>query len=113
MKSNYTQFIIIDSHSFPRGSFRNNSDDDIVILDYTPYQKITMNIIDMLKSQDVKAKILEGMIGSNSILDIFTLHLMYIPTILLETCEDIPNEHLDYVADIIVKSIIRTMYDKK
>lgn len=111
-KSNYTSFVIIDSHSFPRGSFKDKNKNDIVILDYTPYQKITKDIIDSLNSQNVKASLLEGMIGSNSILDIFTLHPMYIPTILLETCEDIEGEKLGYIADIIVKSIIYTMNDK-
>lgn len=102
---NYDDIIIIDCHSFPTNSdFGKNK--VVVILDYKPYQDITKKINYDLNNNNISCEILEGLIGKNSILDILTLHPMYIPTILLEVNEDLDKNTLNIISNYIVLSII-------
>lgn len=90
--------IIFDIHSFPREIYNNKKEsNDLYIIDYKPFQKITEKIIIYLREKMPKLKfdIKEGQIGINSILDILTLHPLYIPTILLEVCEDLNTTILE------------------
>jgi hypothetical protein len=78
----------------------------VVILDYEPYQKITEIISQTLNEKNIKTRLMEGAIGHNSILDVFTLHPIIIPTVLLEVREDLSLEKLNTIADIICNVVI-------
>jgi hypothetical protein len=97
--------LVLDIHSFPNKSFNNcfqlNSDCEIVLLDYTPYQEITKKIFETLKKNNINSKITEGKIGSNSILDVLTLHPCYVPTVLIEVNESLSTNRLNDIAKII------------
>lgn len=112
--SMYPNIILIDCHSFPSGGFgnndgmmefKNNGEHKVVILDYPPYQKITQGLIKELNKHDIKASLLEGAIGRNSILDVFTLHPIGIQTVLFEVREDLEKDKLDIIASIVEKTI--------
>ena len=98
--------IVVDSHSFPKHSFIDThlnagKDYDIVILDYKPYQDVTIKLIKHLQTNRVVCKITEGHIGSNSILDVLTLHPCYVPTILLEVNESLDTSKMQIIAKIV------------
>jgi hypothetical protein len=108
---NINNIIIIDCHSFPSGGFGNfssiNEEHKIVFIDYHPYQRIVTFLHFYLNKNNIKTSIFEGSIGNNSILDIFTLHPLYIPTILIEVREDINIKEIKKIASIISNGIIK------
>lgn len=83
-----------------------NNEHRVVILDYKPYQKITQLLIEKLNENKIKASLLEGAIGSNSILDIFSLHPIAIPTVLFEVREDLTKSDLDKIAEIVLQTVL-------
>ncbi len=100
-KLDYAKTIIIDCHSFYKNGFNEKSSTEVVILDYIPYQSLSMGLIDGLSN----AQILTGKIGSNSILDVFRLHPYQMTTILLEVREDLSHVRLHEIG-LKIKEII-------
>ena len=98
--------MIIDSHSFPDNTpgFGNY---DLVILDFEPNQLIVTEFVNFMRNYNIKIKIITAQIGSNSILDVFTLNPLYIPVILLEINEKYARDYktLALFASVIIKFI--------
>jgi len=105
------KIFIIDCHSFYLGGFGKYSDikleHEVVILDYKPYQQITESLTLELNNNGIKASLLDGQIGGNSILDVFTLHPILIQTVLLEIREDLSESRLNEIADIVSNVLLK------
>jgi hypothetical protein len=99
----HAKTIIIDCHSFYKGGLGGSIDNPLIILDYTPYQSINM----FLEKNINSIKILEGAIGRNSIMDVFTLHPSPIPVVLLETLETLDRKELDVLAQEFANALDR------
>lgn len=103
--------IIFDIHSFPHNTpgFGRR---DIAILDIYPFQGITIILNGYMNKNNIGSEILYAAAGSNTILDIFTLHPLYTPTILLEVNEIYLNDEdkLNKIADILVEFIKTSGY---
>jgi hypothetical protein len=96
--------IIFDIHSYPDHT-ENFGNNDIVILDNTPYQTITTELMFYLSDNGITISIYSASTGHNSILDVFTLHPLYIPVILLEINEKLNKDELNKVAKLIINFI--------
>ena len=110
----YGDNILFDIHSFP-DKYREFHGKDIIILDNYPYQKFAIMLNEYLNKNNINSKILEASTGNNAILDIFSLHPLYTPTILLEVNEKYLNNDvkLNQIADILIKFIKSYNYIKK
>ena len=115
LKNNHlNNLIIFDIHSFP-----NKTEDfqqkDIVLLDNFPYQKVTILLHKFLNENQFSCIILQAETGSNSILDVMTLHPIYIPTLLVEINEKfLKNEKtLNHIADSFIQFCLHYKKNKK
>lgn len=93
--------LILDIHSFPDNtpSFGKN---DVVLLDNVEYQSITIDLYNFIRNKNNNlVKVLPSLTGGNSILDVFTLHPIYIPTLLVEINEKYKDDYdkLSLIAD--------------
>lgn len=108
IKKKYDDIIVVDIHSFPNNteSFDSN---DVVLLDNFPYQQIVKDLKDELIKKEIVVDILPAGTGQNAILDVLTLHPLYIPTILTEINEkyiNSPNKLLS-IAKIISEFLVK------
>jgi len=92
--------IIFDIHSYPKET-KNFGDNDVVILDNLPYQTITKKLNTYLLKY-MTVDILTASTGHNSILDVFTLHPLYIPVVLLEINEKLNIDRLEKISTLLV-----------
>lgn len=95
-----TKTIIFDIHSFP-STTKDFGDYDVGILDIMPYQSIVKQLNTYLSNNNIKSNILQAAVGHNSILDVFTLHPLYIPVLLLEINEKLNEKELENISKII------------
>lgn len=99
----WEHIMIWDIHSFPNNtpSFHHR---DLNLLDNIPYQETTISLLDLLQTHQIKSSILTAKTGSNSILDVFTLHPLYIPTLLIEINEKFLSrtDKLNELADLLI-----------
>ena len=110
----WEHIMIWDIHSFPNQtpSFSNR---DLNLLDNVPYQKVTTFLLDQLRVNHITSSILTARTGSNSILDIFTLHPLYIPTLLIEINEKFLSrvDKLNQLADVLIDFLANLNYQLK
>lgn len=95
--NSHNDIIIIDSHSFPDRTEKKHL--DVYFLDYVPYQNITTQINNYLLKNNISTEIKTGAIGKNSIIDTFTLHPLYIKTLLIENNESSNTDKLNIIAE--------------
>lgn len=98
----YRKTILIDCHSFYKGGFKEDESIEVVILDYAPYQSLVYELINKIPNSER----MNGLIGSNSIMDIFRIHPHSIPVILLEVREDLSHQRLYKIANNIKDVLI-------
>lgn len=87
-KNSHPSILILDVHSFPNDTLEFKQH-DVILLDNLKYQKVVIDFALFLKKNNITCLILPAQTGQNSILDVLTLHPIYIPTILFELNEKI------------------------
>jgi len=110
-KNSYKNIIVLDIHSFPDNA-ENFDNNDIVILDNKPYQPIVIDLMKDLNKTNITHKLLSANTGMNSIIDVLSLHPLYIPTVLIEINEKHINDEkkLSEIANIISDFIKQYKY---
>ena len=82
---------ILNLHTFFENNFSdyNNPNTNIAILDNNPTQPLSLKILYFFKKKKYNTNLLNGKFGYNALLDIFTIHPVYIPSILIEIKKDL------------------------
>lgn len=88
---NLKKVCIFNLHTFYGNSFTSGGKQniDIAILDNNPRQPLSIKIIDFFTKCGYNTNLVNGKFGYNALLDIFTIHPVYIPSILIEVKKDI------------------------
>ena len=99
---NIDRLAILDCHSFPN----HKRELDLYFIDNQPFQSLTNDLFNFMKSKGLKTAIFVGKIGKNSIIDVHTLSGIPISTVLIEINESLSKEKVDKIAGYFAEFLI-------